>query len=269
MAQQQTSLAEMLLAQMQAVLQWLGPLTPQEFRHRNSADGWTVRHLIGHLLAAQDDLLAAISRPSTSRTLSLNHYLRRRRARTSHPHGHAAEVCGTDRDEVLVEHLAAVVGELRIALDLLDATVVDEHRDPVRVVDLLRVELAHWVAHGEDLRDVLPHRGSVATPRRVMADAVRLFTDALAKEFPGRSIELRVPPFAAVQLGVPHSGAGSGPGQGPSHTRGTPPNVVEMNAQTLLRLAAGSGSWTGEKTAGNLSASGPHADLRTVWPLLR
>ncbi|MGJ3507430.1 sterol carrier family protein [Enemella sp. A6] len=262
------TVADLLLTQMLAVVQWLDPLTAAEFRSRDQYNTWSVRHLIGHLISAQEDLLTAVNRPSTSRPMSINHYLRRRWARNSHPMSRALEICGSDSDRVLLEHLASGAGELRGALEQLDAGVLDEHRDPVRVVDLLRVELAHWLGHGEDLRVILPHRGAVATSRPALADAIRLLTAILAKEYPGRAIELRVPPFAAVQLGVPQA-PGSTERIGPTHTRGTPPNVVEMNSPTLLRLVSGGGDWADELSAGNISASGPHADLRSVFPILR
>ena len=56
----------------------------------------------------------------------------------------------------------------------------------------------------------------------------------LALRYPGGTVELRVPPFAAVQLGIGDRGR---------HTRGTPPNVVQLDAATLLRLAGGSLTW--------------------------
>jgi Bacterial SCP ortholog len=73
---------------------------------------------------------------------------------------------------------------------------------------------------------------------------------------PGRSVELRVPPHVAVQL-VP----------GPRHTRGTPPNVVETDAATWLRLATGELTWAAAVAEGRVSASGNRADLSSHLPL--
>ncbi len=78
----------------------------------------------------------------------------------------------------------------------------------------------------------------------------------LSQQVPGRSVELRVPPFVAVQC-VP----------GPRHTRGTPPNVVETDAATWLRLATGAVSWDEAVAAGRVSASGNRADLSAHLPL--
>ena len=72
----------------------------------------------------------------------------------------------------------------------------------------------------------------------------------LTTKAPGRAIEVRVPPYAAVQCG-----------EGPTHTRGTPPNTIEMDAETWLALAAGKLSWSDALNSGAISASGVRADL--------
>jgi hypothetical protein len=93
-------------------------------------------------------------------------------------------------------------------------------------------------------------------PRPVVAAAVKLTARWLAQHVPGRSVELRVPPHVAVQC-VP----------GPRHTRGTPPNVVEVDALTWLRLATGRLDWTAAVVEGLVSASGNRADLSPHLPL--
>jgi hypothetical protein len=87
--------------------------------------------------------------------------------------------------------------------------------------------------------------------------AVRQTLDLLAQRVPGRAVEVRVPPYAAVQC-VP----------GPRHTRGTPANVVEIDPLTWLALAAGTLSWAEATAAGRVSASGERADLSAHLPLL-
>jgi hypothetical protein len=93
-------------------------------------------------------------------------------------------------------------------------------------------------------------------PRAVLGAAVRTTARWLAQQVPGRSVELRVPPHVAVQL-VP----------GPRHTRGTPPNVVETDAATWLRLATGELAWEQAVAEGRVSASGNRADLSGHLPL--
>ena len=78
----------------------------------------------------------------------------------------------------------------------------------------------------------------------------------LTERAPGRAIEVRIPPYAAVQCG-----------EGPTHTRVTPPNTVEMDAQTWLALANGEKSWADAMAAGLVSASGIRADLSQLLPL--
>ncbi|RBY97085.1 hypothetical protein DQ237_05725 [Blastococcus sp. TF02-8] len=93
-------------------------------------------------------------------------------------------------------------------------------------------------------------------PRAVVGAAVRTSARWLAQQVPGRSVELRVPPHVAVQFV-----------EGPRHTRGTPPNVVETDAATWLRLATGALSWAEAVATGVVSASGNRADLSRHLPL--
>jgi hypothetical protein len=93
-------------------------------------------------------------------------------------------------------------------------------------------------------------------PRAVLGAAVKTSARWLAQQVPGRSVELRVPPHVAVQL-VP----------GPRHTRGTPPNVVETDAATWLRLATGAITWADAVADGRVTASGNRADLAVHLPL--
>ena len=78
----------------------------------------------------------------------------------------------------------------------------------------------------------------------------------LAERYPGKAIEVRVPPYAAIQCG-----------DGPKHTRGTPPNVIEMDADTWLDLADGRRTWDDAYQAGLINASGVRADLTDLLPL--
>jgi hypothetical protein len=104
---------------------------------------------------------------------------------------------------------------------------------------------------------VLPWAGEPPA-RPLLAKAVRLSLRTLAQVAPGRSVEVRVPPFAAVQCV-----------EGPRHTRGTPPNVVETDPRTWLELATGSLKWTDALAEGRITASGNRADLSGLLPLLR
>ncbi|HZN20031.1 MAG TPA: sterol carrier family protein [Micromonosporaceae bacterium] len=90
----------------------------------------------------------------------------------------------------------------------------------------------------------------------VLRDATRTLLAELARRAPGRSVEVRVPPYGAIQC------VG-----GPRHARGTPPNVVEADPVTWVRVAAGRMPWADAVGSGLLRASGARADLSPYLPL--
>jgi hypothetical protein len=97
------------------------------------------------------------------------------------------------------------------------------------------------------------------TPARAeVAAAVRRSLWTLEHVAPGHSVEVRVPPFAAVQCVA-----------GPRHTRGTPPNVIETDPRTWLLLATGRLEWSDAVAMGRVDASGARADLAQWLPLVR
>ncbi|MDO5618582.1 sterol carrier family protein [Kocuria sp.] len=92
--------------------------------------------------------------------------------------------------------------------------------------------------------------------RKTLATAVRFTLEELGERVPGNSVEVRVPPFGVTQC-IP----------GPRHTRGTPPNVVETDAATWLKLVTGRLTWDQALASGAVNASGTRAELETVLPL--
>ena len=107
--------------------------------------------------------------------------------------------------------------------------------DPAKVHAALAA-VAAWLDGGEE------------PSRPVQAEAVRLSLRALAEAAPGHTVEVRVPPFAAVQCI-----------SGPRHTRGTPANVVETDPRTWLSLVTGRLGWDAATAAGRVAASGNRA----------
>jgi hypothetical protein len=89
-----------------------------------------------------------------------------------------------------------------------------------------------------------------------LATAVRYLLQLLVEKAPGGSVEVRVPPFGAVQVI-----------EGPRHTRGTPPNVVETDPATWIALATGEEQWADAAASGRILASGIRADLTDLLPL--
>jgi hypothetical protein len=95
-------------------------------------------------------------------------------------------------------------------------------------------------------------------PHETTRDAVRFLLDELAVTVPGKAVEVRVPPYAAVQCVA-----------GPRHTRGTPPNVVETDARTWIELATGRLRWAEALRGARVAASGERADLSPYLPVER
>ena len=108
---------------------------------------------------------------------------------------------------------------------------------------------------------IKPHEESVSDSMclsMLLADAVRRTARTLEADAPGHSVELRVPPFVAVQCI-----------EGPRHTRGTPPNVVETDPETWLCLATGLADWEEAVSTGRVDASGSRAGEIAQWlPLI-
>ncbi|WP_405374784.1 MULTISPECIES: sterol carrier family protein [unclassified Microbacterium] len=105
-------------------------------------------------------------------------------------------------------------------------------------------------------RDALDAVRAGSTARGDLGTAVRYLLQLLAEKAPGNSVEVRVPPYGAVQVV-----------EGPRHTRGTPPNVIETDAATWIALATGQTAWADAVTAGRVQASGTRADLIALLPL--
>ncbi|MBF6087332.1 hypothetical protein IU438_16095 [Nocardia cyriacigeorgica] len=109
------------------------------------------------------------------------------------------------------------------------------------------------------VRPWLLDEAAPAPARAELGAAVRMTARALAESAPGHSVEVRVPPFVAVQCI-----------EGPRHTRGTPPNVVETDPRTWLLLATGLVDFAAAREDGRLTASGNRADeVSRRLPILR
>ena len=103
---------------------------------------------------------------------------------------------------------------------------------------------------GLDLPDpVAPDRGALRL-------VVKALAERLAVRAPGRHVELRVPPYAAVQCV-----------DGPRHTRGTPPNVVEADPVAFVELCTGRLRWADAAADGRVRTWGDRADLSPYLPL--
>ncbi len=97
-----------------------------------------------------------------------------------------------------------------------------------------------------------------STARTEVATAVRYLLEELAERAPGNTVEVRVPPYGATQCV-----------SGPRHTRGTPPNVIETDAETWIALACGDVGWSTAIGDSRVVASGSRAVLTGLLPLVR
>jgi uncharacterized protein (TIGR03083 family) len=163
-------------------------------------------------------------------------------------------------DEARPAELRALVRESRLAVeaalaDVEPGFVVAARFGDIDVSDYLATRCVELTVHTLDLAEAVGV--APALDRDAVSIAVRLLLNVLSAGAPGRSVEVRVPPYGAVQCV-----------EGPRHTRGTPGNVVETDAATWLELATGRLGWVSAMAAGRVHASGERADLSGLLPLL-
>lgn len=233
-----------------AHVDYAGALTPQELDAPSKLAGWDVRTLVGHVAYTVHSLQTWSALPVSGVEAEVFDWM------TGTPTA-AAAVDAVTRE--LVAEGVVLADEL-VEAEKVMARYGDE--EPIamrfggmRFDDFLVSRIVEAVVHADDLeRSVgreFPH------DREALAITIRQLADAMAAKVPGNSVELRVPPFAAVQCV-----------EGPRHTRGTPPNVVEMAPKTWIRLAAGRMSWDEAVADALVSASGSRADLGEFLPLM-
>lgn len=125
----------------------------------------------------------------------------------------------------------------------------------IRLADYLATRCVELTVHSLDLGQAIDRE--IPLDRDAATVAVRLLAQVLARHAPGHAVEVRIPPFTAVQAI-----------EGPRHSRGTPGSVVETDATTWLELATGRTPWTDALSTGRVSASGERSDLSSYLPVL-
>jgi uncharacterized protein (TIGR03083 family) len=160
---------------------------------------------------------------------------------------------------VLKEKLRSAVARFAAATETADVNrIVATRFGGMSFSDFLVTRCVEAVVHGLDLADAVAADTVVITPDpEALKITTKVLLGALAMKAPGKSVEVRVPPVAAVQCVT-----------GPRHTRGTPPNVVETDPITWVELAAGRVRWTDVVAAGRVRASGERSDISGLLPLL-
>ncbi|MFH9013031.1 sterol carrier family protein [Streptomyces sp. NPDC017943] len=245
-----------VLGQFDNVRQAVRSLTPEQLALPTRLGGWSVRELAAHVTMAVDTVSRNLDREPPARAeLGLLDWP----AATAH---RAADIDDATRQLAAahadLDALYAASAE-RLARKLADAPgsrVLATRTGAMTLDDYLVTRTVELVVHTDDLNAAVPGLG-IPVERQALAACTRLLADALAAKAPGGSTEVRVPPFAVVQCVA-----------GPRHTRGTPPNVVETDPLTWIRLATGRLDWAEALKDAQVSASGERADLAPHLPLL-
>ncbi|MFJ4503624.1 sterol carrier family protein [Streptomyces sp. NPDC088864] len=246
-----------VLAQFTHVRDAVRTLTPEQLAAPSGLGDWTVRELAVHLAMALDHVVRTLELPAPALAKPEVSLLEWPFTTASRAPGiaddttaRAAAHPGLDAlfEETAARFEALVPGAPE---DRLLATRVGA----MRLGDFLVTRTVELVVHTDDLNAATGL--GVPYDRQALAACSRLLADALAERAPGGSVEVRVPPYAVVQCV-----------QGPRHTRGTPPNVVETDPLTWIRLATGRTEWAREVEAAKVSASGERADLSELLPLM-
>ncbi|MFE6711824.1 sterol carrier family protein [Streptomyces sp. NPDC057695] len=242
-----------VLAQFAHVREAVGALTPAQLDGPTRLGEWTVRDLAAHLTGVLS---------STARRLAEPEPARRELALLDWPAATASAAAAIDEDTRATDttDLPALFAEAAARYEAALAGVPDERLVPTRfgamtVGDFLVTRTVELVVHTDDLNAATG--AGVPLDRQALAACTRLLADALAAKAPGGAVEVRIPPFAVVQCV-----------EGPRHTRGTPPNVVETDPLTWIRLATGRARWATERAGARVGASGERADLDGLLPLM-
>lgn len=252
--------ADALLDEARALHAWLRELPAEAYARPTVVPGWDVRTLVGHLVLVVRGLTRVLALPSTEKPLPAYAYVAAYRRSADAIAAATAETTGDRSGPELVSRLGQDIEAAAGALTRQHPTVLAGPRGPIRAGDWIETRLIDLVVHADDLNRTFPDLAPVPPVRSALGRTVRALATMLAEAHPGRSVEVRVPPYAAVQCGVGDPG--------PTHTRGTPPNVVETDAITFLRLATGRADWATAVSGGAVRASGLRADLSGVLPLL-
>lgn len=220
----------------------------------SAVGGWSLRDLIAHFGLVANTIVRTADQQVDEKPVRLGSYIA----------GYADVAEGIDErtrraaaSGTFLFDVDAIAVQATAALDAVRGDpVVMASRGPIRWSDFLRTRCIELTVHSDDLtRSVVGDGPQVS--RQCLQVSTRALADILGWRAPGRSVEVRVPPFAAVQCI-----------EGPRHTRGTPAAVVEMDPLTFCRVTAGRVSWQEAVATGGVQASGLRTDLTPYLPLL-
>ncbi|MFE7616805.1 sterol carrier family protein [Streptomyces sp. NPDC057496] len=246
-----------VLAQFAHVRGAVRTLTPEQLALPTRLGDWTVRELAVHLTMGLSHLTRNLELPPPAAAgpdLELLDWPSSTADRAAPIADGTRELAAATPDlDALYEEVTGRFEEL--VPDVPDDRLLSVPAGTMRLADFLVTRTVELVVHTDDLNEATGL--DVPYDRQALAACTRLLADALAEKAPGGAVEVRVPPFAVVQCV-----------QGPKHTRGTPPNVVETDPLTWIGLATGRTRWARALDAAKVSASGERADLEALLPLM-
>ncbi|MFE6458523.1 sterol carrier family protein [Streptomyces cinereoruber] len=242
-----------VLTQFRHVREAVEAFTPGQLDGPTRLGAWTVRDLAAHVTTALDAVTRYLGEPAPpQRQLTLLGWPGATRSAAPGIEADARAIDATDpaalyaATEARYEEAVAGVSEERL---------VPTRFGAMTLGDFLVTRTVELIVHTDDLNEATG--AGIPYDRQALAACTRLLADVLAVEAPGGAVEVRVPPYAVVQCV-----------EGPRHTRGTPPNVIETDPLTWIRLATGRTGWAAELDAARVSASGERADLADLLPLM-
>ncbi|WP_329133398.1 maleylpyruvate isomerase family mycothiol-dependent enzyme [Streptomyces sp. NBC_01476] len=233
-------------------------LTPEQWAASSGLPGWDVRTLVVHLVRQVGALRSALAEepaPPGTKVTDLDTWVRSTAQIADRLDAATREQAGRTADPVDALDTEAALLPAQQEEALRPDRIVVHPFDGMRALDFTVTRLVELVVHSDDLSRATGV--DVPLDRQALAAVVRLLADALAAGAPGNSVEVRIPPYAAVQCVA-----------GPRHTRGTPPNVVETDPLTWIRLATGRVSWSAAVATAKVAASGERADLGPYLPVM-
>ncbi len=244
------------IQQAEVAADWLQALPEASFDASSVLPGWRVRTLAGHLVVLQRRFAMVLDTRAAGPAHSMADYVRGYPA-AAQDVSELARAAATGPPSDVIAEIRAGAALLAARAGVADRVAVEGRGGAITARDWADTRVIDLVVHCDDLSRSVPTVAPVPLVRAALSTAVRALAELLAAQAPGRSVELRVPPFVAVQA-IP----------GPRHTRGTPPNVVETDPVTWLRLATGRIAFADAVADASVSASGNRADLSAYLPLL-
>ncbi|MFF0200916.1 sterol carrier family protein [Streptomyces sp. NPDC005017] len=245
-----------VLAQFGKIRGAVGTLTPDQLAGPTRLGDWTVRDLAAHLTMTVAAVSRALDRPEPPKAdIALLDYPSVTALFAEAVADGTRQLAAAEPDlDALYDRTGDELTARLAAAP--DSRVLDLRAGAMTLTDFLVTRTVELVVHTDDLNAAVPGL-DIPLEKQALAACTRLLADALAAKAPGGATEVRVPPYAVVQCV-----------EGPRHTRGTPPNVVETDPLTWVRLATGRTTWADARDAALVSASGERADLAGLLPLM-